>query len=57
MIKTIQQYALEKGTSQQNVRQSKTLPLVDLEVFVEHQGERKIIGKQKFIIDNEVVKK
>lgn len=49
MIKTIQQYAIEKGTSQQNVRQSKKLPIVELPIFALHNGEYIEVGTQKFI--------
>lgn len=61
MIKTIQQYAADKGTSQQNIRQSKTLPIVKLPVFVLYKDKYIQIGEQKFIeiennfIDNEQV--
>lgn len=63
MIKTIQQYALEKGTSQQNVRQSKKIPFVKLDTFVEYKGEKIRVGEQIFIEcenkvpDNQVVVK
>lgn len=49
MIKTIQQYAIEKGTSQQNVRQSKKLPIVELPIYALHKGEYIEVGTQKFI--------
>lgn len=48
-LKTIQQYANEKGTSQQNVRQSKKIPFVKLDTFVEYQGVKIKIGEQTFI--------
>ena len=51
MIKTIQQYAIEKGTSQQNVRQSKKIAFVKLDTFVEYQGKKIKIGEQLFIED------
>jgi len=51
MIKTIQQYAIEKGTSQQNVRQSKKISFVKLDTFVEYQGQKIKIGEQLFIED------
>ena len=49
MIKTIQQYAIENNTSQQNVRNKKRLPIVDLPIFALHKGEYIPVGKQKFI--------
>jgi len=49
MIKTIQQYAIEKGTSPQNVRNKKKLPIIDLEIFALHKGQYIPVGKQKFI--------
>lgn len=49
MIKTIQQYANEKSTSQQNVRQSKKLPLVELPMFALYKGEYIQFGTQKFV--------
>ena len=49
MITTIQKYALSKGTSPQNVRQSKTLPIVKLTMYVKHKGVEIPVGEQLFI--------
>lgn len=49
MLKTIQQYAADKGTSQQNVRQSKTIPIVELRMFALYKGEYVPHGTQKFV--------
>lgn len=49
MLKTIQQYAAYKGTSQQNVRQSKTIPIVELPMFALYKGEYVLYGTQKFV--------
>lgn len=49
MIKTIQQYATEKGTSQQNVRNKKKLKIVDLPIYALYNGEYLHIGVKKFV--------
>lgn len=49
MIQTIQQYAISKGTSSQNVRNKKNLPLVECRIFALHKGEYIDIGKQLFV--------
>lgn len=49
MLKTIQEYANLKGTSQQNVRNKKSLPIVDLPVFALYKGEYLPIGTKKFV--------
>lgn len=49
MITTIQKYAISKGTSQQNIRNKKNLPLVECPIYALHKGEYIPIGKQLFI--------
>ena len=49
MLKTIQEYAIEKGTSQQNVRNKKKLKIVDLPIYVLYKGEYLECGKKKFV--------
>lgn len=49
MIKTIQQYAIDKGTSQQNVRNKKQLSIVDLPIFALHKGVYVPVGSKKFV--------
>ncbi len=48
-LKTIQEYALEKGTSQQNVRNKKRLTILDLPIYVLYKGEYQPVGKKKFV--------
>ena len=47
----LHEYAKAKGLSKQAVYQSKTLPIVELELFVTHKGEKINVGKQKFIVE------
>jgi|GEM_PF-6596342 hypothetical protein len=54
MIKTIQQYANEHRTSQQNVRQSKKIPMIDCPIYAMYGGEYIHIGYQKFVIENKL---
>lgn len=49
MIKTIQAYAIEKGTTPQNVRNKKKLPLVKLKIYAKHKGIEIEVGEQMFI--------
>jgi len=46
----LHEYAKLKGLSKQAVYASKTLPIVELDLFVMHKGERIPVGKQKFIL-------
>lgn len=58
MLKTIQKYANEIGTSQQNVRQSKKLHIVECPIYAMYGGEYIHVGSQKFIVtDNQEVVK
>lgn len=49
MLKTIQEYANEKGTSQQNVRNKKSLTIVNVPIFALYKGEYLSIGTKKFV--------
>lgn len=49
MIQTIQKYALSKGTSPQNVRNKKKLPLVKCKIFALHKGQYIEVGEQMFV--------
>jgi len=49
MIKTFQQYAAEKGIKTQAISQMKKLTILELPVFVEHEGQRIEVGKRKVV--------
>lgn len=51
MLKTIQQYAIEKGTSQQNVRNKKKLNIVDAPIFALYNGVYYPVGVKKFVAE------
>lgn len=51
MLKTVKQYAAEKGITTQGVRQLKKITLVQLPLFVEYEGVKQQVGSQKFVID------
>ena len=48
-IKTIKEYADEKGITTSGVRQLRKIEFVDLPTYVEYDGEKKVIGKQRFV--------
>lgn len=48
-IQTVQEYAISKGTTTQNVRNKKKLPLVELPIFALYKGEYIPLKKQIFV--------
>lgn len=52
-LKTVQQVAIERGTSQQNVRNLKSIEIVDCPVFAMYKGKYFEVGKQKFVVQTE----
>lgn len=50
MIKTIKQYATEKGITTQGVRQLKSIEIVELPLFVKINGVDIQVDKRKFVI-------
>jgi len=54
MLKTLKQFAKDRGYSRQYVYQIKNkINVIDLPVFVEYNGEKIQIGTQKFVLVNE----
>lgn len=49
MIQTLQQYADEKGIKTQALSQMKKLTILELPLFVEHEGQRLEVGKRKVV--------
>ena len=49
MLKTIKQYADSKGITTQAVPQLKKLTILTLPIFAEHDGEKVVVGKRKFV--------
>lgn len=51
MIKTIKQYADDRGITTQAVPQLKKLTIVTLPLFAEYEGSRINAGTRKFVVD------
>lgn len=50
-LKTIKEYADEKGITTQAVPQLKKLTIVTLPLFAEYEGVKITAGKKKFVVD------
>jgi len=48
-VKTIKQYAADRGITTSSVYQLKSVVFIELPVFCEYEGERIVVGKQRFV--------
>ena len=49
MIQTFQQYAKERNISTQAISQMKKLIILELPMFIEHEGQKIEVGKRKVV--------